>query len=172
VVWVAPEVERLEPPHVADERTRLDTWLDFQRATLLRKCAGLTAGQLAARPVASSALSLLGLVRHMAANERIWFLIRFAQAGVEELYASPGHPDGTEFELASPVTAAADLSVYAAEVAAARQAVAGRSLDERFGDESHTVDLRWLYAHMLDEYIRHNGHADLIRELIDGTTGY
>ena len=50
--------------------------------------------------------------------------------------------------------------------------VAGRSLDERFGDDSHTVDLRWLYAHMIDEYGRHNGHADLIRELVDGTTGY
>ena len=50
--------------------------------------------------------------------------------------------------------------------------MAGRSLDERFGDESHTADLRWLYTHMIDEYIRHNGHADLIRELIDGTTGY
>jgi hypothetical protein len=171
-MWVAPAVERREPPYVADERTRLDSWLDFQRATLLSKCAGLTAGQLAARPVASSALSLLGLVRHMAANERLWFLIRFARAGVEELYVSPGLPDGTEFVLAGPATAEADFAVYAAEVAVARLAVAGRPLDERFGDETHTVDLRWLYAHMLDEYTRHNGHADLIRELIDGTTGY
>ncbi len=157
---------------MADERTRLDSWLDFQRATLLHKCAGLTAGQLAVRPVASSALSLLGLVRHMAANERVWFRIRFARAGVGELYVSPAHRDGTEFDLAGPATAEADFAVYAAEVEAARLAVAGRSLDEQFGDETHVVDLRWLYAHMLDEYIRHNGHADLIRELIDGATGY
>jgi len=172
VTWIAPEVERLEPPYVAGERERLDGWLDFQRATLLHKCAGLTAGQLAVRPVASSALSLLGLVRHMAANERVWFRIRFARAGIGELYVSPRHPEGTEFELASPATAEADLAAYVAEVEAARLAVADRSLDEQFGDESHTVDLRWLYAHMIDEYGRHNGHADLIRELIDGTVGY
>ena len=53
----------------------------------------------------------------------------------------------------------------------ARMVVEGRSLDEKFGDETVTVDLRWLYAHMIDEYARHNGHADLIRELIDGATG-
>lgn len=157
---------------MAGERARLDGWLDFQRATLLSKCAGLTATQLAVRPVSSSALSLLGLVRHMAANERIWFRIRFARARIGELYASPEHPHGTEFDLAGPETAQADLAVYASEVEAARLAVAGWRLDERFGDESHTVDLRWLYAHMIDEYGRHNGHADLIRELIDGTTGY
>ena len=162
----------MEPPYVAGERARLDGWLDFQRATLLRKCAGLTAGQLAVRPVVSSSLSLLGLVRHMAANERVWFRIRFARAGIEELYVSPGHPGGTEFDLASPETAQADLAAYACEVEAARLAVAGRSLDERFGDDSHTADLRWLYAHMIDEYGRHNGHADLIRDLVDGTTGY
>lgn len=162
----------MTPPYVADERTRLDGWLDFQRATLLHKCAGLTAGQLAVRPVASSALSLAGLVRHMAANERVWFRIRFARAEIGELYVSPGHPGGTEFDLASPGTAQADLAAWALEVEAARLAVAGRPLDERFGDESHTVDLRWLYAHMIGEYGRHNGHADLIRELVDGTTGY
>ena len=157
---------------MADERVRLDGWLDFPRATLLHKCAGLTAGQLAVRPVATSGLSLLGLVRHMAANERVWFLIRFARTGLEELYVSPEHPEGTEFVLASPVTAQADLAAYASEVEAARLATAGRSLDERFGDASHTVDLRWPYAHMIGEYARHNGHADLIRELIDGTVGY
>lgn len=156
---------------MADERTRLDGWLDFQRATLLHKCAGLTAGQLAVRPVTSSDLSLLGLVRHMAANERVWFRIRFARADVAELYASAQHPDGTEFVLASAAAARTDLAAYQSEVAAARLAVAGRSLDERFGDESHTVDLRWLYAHMIGEYARHSGHADLIRELVDGTTG-
>jgi len=157
---------------VADERTRLDSWLDFHRATLLRKCAGLTAGQLASRPIASSALSLLGLVRHMAGNERIWFRIRFGRADIEDLYVAPGYPNSTEFDLASPATAEADFATYAAEAESARLTVAGRSLDERFGDESHTVDLRWLYTHMIDEYIRHNGHADLIREIIDGTTGY
>jgi hypothetical protein len=64
-----------------------------------------------------------------------------------------------------------DFATYLDEVAQARMVVQGRSLDERFGDETVTVDLRWLYAHMIDEYARHNGHADLIRELIDGATG-
>jgi uncharacterized damage-inducible protein DinB len=174
--WTAPSVERAEPPYVADEPSRLDAWLDYHRATLLRKCAGLTGEQLtgeqlAMRPVPSSALSLLGLVRHMAGNERIWFRIRFAGAEVEDLYQSAAHPEGGEFALADPARAEADLATYAQEVAQARLAVRGRSLDERFGNETVTVDLRWLYAHMIDEYARHNGHADLIRELIDGATG-
>lgn len=172
MTWTAPTVQRSNPPHLADERTRLDSWLDFQRATLLRKCAGLTAEELALRPVASSELSLLGLVRHMAANERIWFRIRFGGADVDDLYHSPDHPGGAgEFALADPANAAADYTTYVAEVAQARKVVMGRSLNQTFGDEKVTVDLRWLYAHMIGEYARHNGHADLIRELIDGVTG-
>jgi hypothetical protein len=169
--WVAPAVARADPPYLADERTRLDSWLDFQRATLLHKCAGLTGEQLARRPVASSRLSLLGLVRHQAANERIWFRIRFAREAVDDLYETPGSPEEPEFELAEPAGAAADFATYHAEVAHARAAVAGHPLDEKFGDEHVTVDLRWLYAHMIGEYSRHNGHADMIRKLLDGTTG-
>jgi uncharacterized damage-inducible protein DinB len=172
MTWTAPDVQRPRPPYVAGERPRLDSWLDFQRATLLHKCAGLTAQQLAQRPVATSELSLLGLVRHMAANERIWFRIRFARSEVEELYAAPGYPNGAEFALAVPDGAEADLATYLAEIEQTRLVVAGRALDETFGDATVTVDLRWLYAHMIDEYTRHNGHADVIRELVDGATGY
>ena len=171
MTWIAPDVDRVEPPYVAGERIRLDAWLDYHRATLLRKCAGLTGHQLAARPVASSALSLLGLVRHMAGNERIWFRIRFADADVEDLYQSAEHPESGEFALADPAHAEDDFAIYVEEVTQARLAVQGRSLGETFGDETVTVDLRWLYAHMIDEYARHNGHADLLRELVDGTTG-
>jgi uncharacterized damage-inducible protein DinB len=171
MTWTAPDVDRPQQPYIADERLRLDSWLDFQRATLLHKCAGLTARQLAQRPVATSELSLLGLVRHMAANERIWFRIRFARSGAEELYAAPEYPAGAEFALAAPDGAEADLATYLAEIEQARLVVAGRPLDETFGDATVTVDLRWLYAHMIDEYTRHNGHADLIRELVDGATG-
>jgi len=171
MAWIAPTAERPNPPYLADERARLDSWLDFQRATLLHKCADLTGEQLAGRPVASSQLSLLGLVRHMAANERIWFRIRFARADVDDLYQSPDYPEGAEFALADPATAEADFATYIAEVALARAAVQGRRLDETFGDEHVTADLRWLYSHMIGEYARHNGHADMIRELLDGTTG-
>jgi uncharacterized damage-inducible protein DinB len=171
MTWTAPAGNRDEQPYVADERSRLDAWLDYHRATLLEKCAGLTAEQLAIKPVASSELSLLGLVRHMAGNERIWFRIRFAGVDVDDLYQSPEHPEGTEFALADDAAAASDFATYKDEVAQARMVVRGRSLDDTFGDETVTVDLRWLYAHMIDEYARHNGHADLIRELIDGATG-
>jgi GNAT superfamily N-acetyltransferase len=169
--WIAPAAERPDPPYLADERARLDSWLDFHRATLLHKCAGLTGDQLAERPVSSSELSLLGLVRHMAANERIWFRIRFAREDIDGLYESPDHREGAEFALADPAAAQTDFATYRAEVALARAAVQGRQLDERFGDEHVTADLRWLYAHMIGEYARHNGHADMIRELLDGTTG-
>ncbi len=172
MTWIAPNVERTDPPYVADERRRLDSSLDFQRATLMRKCSGLTAEQLALRPIATSALSLLGLVRHMAANERIWFQIRFAHADVSDLYESADFPDGAEFDLVDRADADADFATYLAEVAQARLVVQGRSLDDTFGDETVTVDLRWLYAHMIGEYARHNGHADLMRELVDGATGY
>ena len=168
--WVAPAVERVEQPYLAGERDRLDAWLDYHRATLLSKCAGLDGDQLSRRPVASSDLSLLGLLRHMAANERIWFRIRFAGQDVADLYPSDD-PDGGDFVLARAAQAEADFASYRDEVAHARRAVDGRSLDERFGDETVTVDLRWLYAHMIDEYARHNGHADLLRELVDGATG-
>lgn len=171
MTWTAPAVERAELPRIAAERARLDAWLDYHRATLLRKCAGLTGEQLASRPVASSELSLLGLVRHMAANERVWFRIRFARADIADLYPSAEHPEGGEFALAGPDSAEADFATYREEVRHARSAVAGRSLDETLGDERVTVDLRWLYAHMIDEYARHNGHADLLRELVDGATG-
>ena len=171
MTWIAPGLERSVPPYVADDRHRLDSWLDFQRATLLSKCAGLTGEELVQRPVATSTLSLLGLVRHMAANERIWFRIRLAGEDVEGLYESPDYPDGAEFDLIDAARAEADFQTYLDERAAARRATMGRSLDETFGDETVTVDLRWLYAHMIGEYARHNGHADLIRELVDGVTG-
>jgi uncharacterized damage-inducible protein DinB len=171
MTWIAPVLERSAPPYVADERTRLDSWLDFLRATLLSKCAGLTSEQLVQRPVATSALSLLGLVRHMAANERIWFRIRFAGEDVEGLYESPDYPDGAEFDLTDAARAEADFQIYLDELDQAHRVTRGRSLDETFGDEAVTVDLRWLYAHMIGEYARHNGHADVIRELVDGVTG-
>jgi uncharacterized damage-inducible protein DinB len=173
VTWRAPEVDRPQPLLIADERPSLDSWLDYHRATLLWKCAGLTAEQLAVRPVPTSALSLLGLVRHMAECERLWFRQRFAGEDVRRLYWLPGRLQA-EIDLAAAESAEADFAAFATEVAAARTTVERRRLDETFvyGTQGQPErDLRWVYVHMIEEYARHNGHADMIRELIDGRTG-
>jgi uncharacterized damage-inducible protein DinB len=173
VTWTAPEVTRLEPPNIADERTALQGWLDYHRATLRWKCAGLTGEQLVSRPVASSTLSLLGLVRHMTEVERAWFRRRFAgQTGLTALYFTEQNPDG-DFDFAVADDADADFRAFVAECAAADEAAQGHSLDETFvhSRTAERLDLRWIYIHMIEEYARHNGHADLIRELIDGVTG-
>jgi uncharacterized damage-inducible protein DinB len=172
-LWTAPVIERSEPEFVADERTSLEQWLDYHRATLLTKCADLTAEQLKQRAVLPSRLSLLGLVRHMVEVERWWFRIYASQEDI----GFPYDPDsvGLDFEEIDEADAAADLAAFEHECAAARVAMAGRSLDEivRVKGERprRDRDLRWVFVHMIEEYARHNGHADLLREAIDGRTG-
>jgi uncharacterized damage-inducible protein DinB len=171
VSWIAPEVTRIDEPFVADERTMLDGWLEWQRATLLCKCAGLTAEQLAERPVPPSSLSLLGLVRHQVDVERTWFRRRFAGEQVTSEFSRPDQPDAA-FDEASPDRAEADFACLIREWGLVRRAVAGASLDDEFVSERWgQMSLRWLYQHMITEYSRHNGHADLLRERIDGATG-
>jgi hypothetical protein len=172
VTWTAPDVKRAEPDSPADERTALQGWLDYHRATLLWKCTGLTGDQLVLRPVQSSTLSLLGLVRHMAEVERGWFRRRFGeQANVGHLYCSDQYPDG-DFDLTDNASAEADFAAFGAECAAADEAARDGSLDDTFASrDGNLLDLRWIYLHMIEEYARHNGHADLLRELIDGVTG-
>jgi Protein of unknown function (DUF664) len=173
MTWTAPQVQRADPPEVAGERQSLENWLDYHRTTLLLKCQGLTGEQLVTPAAAPSTLTLLGLVRHMAENERWWFRREFArQPGVGDLYVTAESPDG-ELDLADPAQAEADLATYATECALAREATAGRSLDEEFLElrGNTPMDLRWVFQHMSEEYARHNGHADIIRESIDGVTG-
>jgi Protein of unknown function (DUF664) len=158
---------------VAGERAALEGWLEFHRNTLLGKCQGLTGEQLAQRAVPPSSLSLLGLVRHMTDVERAWFRIRAAgEPGLGQRYATDESPDA-DFDFAEPAGAEADLAAYLEECGLARAAMAGRSLDDTFFHQryGHTLDLRWVYLHMIEEYARHNGHADLLRERIDGVTG-
>jgi uncharacterized damage-inducible protein DinB len=173
--WVAPEVARDPVPFQAlagDERTTLDGWLEHHRRTLLGKCSGLTAEQLKLRSVEPSGLSLLGLVRHMAEVERDWFRYRFAGERPGYLYCTDDDLDA-EFNVAG-ADAEADLATYAGEVELVRKVTAGRSLDETFLDPRRGVEmtLRWVYTVMIQEYARHNGHADLLRERIDGATGH
>ncbi|MEU2611767.1 DinB family protein [Micromonospora sp. NPDC007271] len=168
----APEITRKNEPYVGDERTMLEGWLDYHRDTLLLKCAGLTADQLRTASVEPSALTLLGLVRHMAEVEAWWFRENVAGEPVEYPYFTPETPDADHD--VSNADAEADFATYHREVALARAASADRSLDETFievGPKKRTFNLRWVYVHMIEEYARHNGHADLIRERIDGVTG-
>lgn len=155
-----------------DERILADAWLDFHRETLLWKCGGLTAQQLKLRAVERSDLSLLGLVRHMAEVERDWFLTRFAGAQAGYLYCSDDNMNA-EFDVAT-ADAESDLAAYAREVEAARHATLGRPLDETFTDPKRNtqMSLRFVYTVMIQEYARHNGHADLLRESIDGQAGH
>jgi uncharacterized damage-inducible protein DinB len=170
--WTAPQATRAEPNFESDERTGLEQWLDYHRATLLTKCAGLHAQQLKQRAVPPSRLSLLGLVRHMADVERWWFRMHAAEEEIGLLFDH----DWTErdFEGVDDADPAADLAAFERECEAARAAVAGHSLEDVVPSRGHhagQVQVRWIFVHMIEEYARHNGHADLLREVIDGSTG-
>ena len=146
----------------------LQAFLDWQRATLLYKCAGLTGEQLARRAVPPSELSLLGLLRHMTKVERSWFRQRFAGEQVDFPFGSDFQ---AEFERTDPARAAADYAWLTEEFRLADAAVANASLDDTFTHDDETMSLRLIYLHMIEEYARHLGHADLLREQIDGATG-
>jgi uncharacterized damage-inducible protein DinB len=151
----------------------LEGWLDYHRALLLAKCAGLDDEQRKRRPVGTSLMSLHGLVRHLADVERNWFRrVLQRQPGMPALFSAEAAPDAGWAPLET-ADWAADLAAWQAECAAARQEGAAHSLDEVFtgprGGLLVACSLRWIYNHMIEEYAQHNGHADLIRELIDGT---
>jgi hypothetical protein len=168
--------ERISPATApGSERESLEAWLEFHRATLLMKCEGLTPEQLVTASCPPSSLSLLGLVRHMTGVEP-WFHDFDGQPEMEcEVFG--------EEDCWQPTTehVVRDLASYTASVERARAAAAGRDLDD-LTDQHHWVadgqpkvlkptSLRWVYQHMIEEYARHNGHADLIRERIDGAVG-
>ena len=169
VTWKAPDVERPEGPLAGPERPMLQAFLDWHRATLLYKCAGLTGAQLTGRTVPPSDLSLLGLVRHMTKVERTWFRQRFAGEPVDDLF---GGDKAADFGRADPARAAADYARLTEEFKLADAAVANASLDDTYTThDNEQISLRLIYLHMIEEYARHLGHADLLRERIDGTTG-
>ena len=151
----------------------LENWLKLRRVFLLRKCAGLTADQLKTASVEPSTLTLLGLLRHMAEVERFWFRVKYLHEEIPDIYNTEEFPDG-DFDLVAEADAEADYACFLAETAACDAAVAGRDLDEPVDDPrapSGKVNLRWVYIHVLEEYAHHTGHADFIRERIDGLTG-
>ena len=176
---IPPAPERVDPPYRDGERAAVEAWLEFHRATLLQKCAGLTPEQLGERSVPPSGLSLRGLVRHMTEVELGWFADVLAGEDVDWPYS---HDDEADFDGVGrdpdePDTATAvarELAAFTAAVERSRTLAAGHdSLDDlgvhlRRGEQ---VSLRWVFLHMIEEYARHNGHADLLRERIDGATG-
>jgi uncharacterized damage-inducible protein DinB len=164
---------RAMPALQADERTTLESWLDFYRATLVMKCDGLSDEQLRTASAAPSSLTLQGLVQHMAEVERNWFRRVLLGEQVPPIYdpeADPHGPDGG-FDVIDDVPFAGTLATWEAEVARGRANCSGRDLDATSPFLGGQVTLRWIYNHMIGEYARHAGHADLIRERIDGTTG-
>src|SRR5580658_7086560 len=174
VIWSGDGHQRVDPERLSDEKTALEEWVDFHRATLLMKCEGLTAEQLKMRSVEPSTLTLLGLVRHMSEVERGWFRRHAAREHVDYVYSTPEEPDA-DFLNVETADAAADVAHFVAECQLSREATATLSLDDVVPSRGHhperTRNIRWIYLHMIEEYARHNGHADLIRELIDGRTG-
>ena len=146
--WTAPVFERRENVPSDTERESLERYLDWHRETLLWKCGGLTGEQLASRPLPSTSLSLLGLVRHMALVERWWFRIQFlGQKSLEEIYTTEQDPDG-DFDNGTADGAEADFAVFAEEVELARQACVRRGLDEMFeGRRAHVDAALGLPAH-------------------------
>jgi hypothetical protein len=165
---------RPEVPISGPERSQLEAWLDFHRATLLHKCDGLGAAQLKERPVPTSSLSLLGMLRHMTQVEQVWFSLRFAGHETSLYYGDEGDRDADFNDLESAALEEV-IDLYLHAIKTSREVATGHDLDElakKPGRQGGHVDLRWIYMHMSEEYARHCGHADLLREMIDGKTGY
>jgi uncharacterized damage-inducible protein DinB len=164
--------ERIGPPLAGDERETLRAFLDYHRATLAMQCDGLDDEDLRRRAVPTSALTLLGLVRHMAEVERAWFRRTVDRQDIPLVWSDEG-----DFQTAYDASGATRAQAFAAwreEVAHARRIErAAPSLDmvvpcEKWGGDT---TLRMVMLHLIHEYARHNGHADLLREAVDGTVG-
>jgi uncharacterized damage-inducible protein DinB len=164
--------ERIGPPLTAGEREMLRAFLDFHRATLAMKCDGLSDEGLRRQSMPPSTLSLLGLVRHMAEVERTWFRRVINGEDIPLVWSDEG-----DYQVAYDASAATRSEAFDAwqtEVAHSRRIeVEAESLDvtgyqPRWGED---VSLRLVMLHLIHEYARHNGHADFLREGIDGTVG-
>ncbi|MFF1544496.1 DinB family protein [Streptomyces sp. NPDC058291] len=159
------------PLMTGDELPMLESWLAFHRATLEMKCAGLDERQVRRASAEPSELTLLGLVQHLAEVERNWF-----QRALAGLDLPPVFEEETGYVLDAGRGLDEALAVWRREVARGRELIAGRSAEDvgRVPDgpmAGREVSLRWVLVHMIEEYARHNGHADLLRERIDGVTG-
>jgi len=165
------ETQRIDPPAAASELDMLLAWLEYHRATLAWKCEDLSPDDLRRRSVPPSTMSLLGLVRHMAEVERGWFQRGVAAEDAPPLYYSDADPDG-DFDNVDTADVDEAFRTWNAQCRAADAIIAAHSLDDIDSREDRGgLTLRWILIHMIEEYARHNGHADLIRECLDGATG-
>ncbi|MFI1951500.1 DinB family protein [Streptomyces xinghaiensis] len=170
--------DRPIPPLTADERTGLEAWLEFQRETLAVKCRDLTDEQLREAAVPPSNMTLLGLVRHLAEVERNWFRRILLGEDVPPVFGGAADLSETDggFDLGDGLGRDEVFARWRAEIDSSRKICAAHGLEDTGllppnpGVEG-PVNLRWIYVHMIEEYARHNGHADLIRERVDGVTG-
>jgi hypothetical protein len=160
--------ERTMPEGLTGERGLLDGWLEYYRATLLAKCDGLSGDQLVARSCEPSPMSLLGLVRHMTEMERVYGH-RLADWNIGFLYCT-NEDEEADFEAVTAAGAEADLATFREHCARTREVMRAHRLSDTFG-KKNSYTLRWFYQYLIKEYARHLGHADLLRERIDGATG-
>ncbi len=163
---------RIEPGFLLGDRDMLEAWIEFHRMTLVIKCEGLDDDVRKQRPIATSALSLHGLIRHMTNVERNWFRrVLLRDADVPPAFGDRAIPD-SELVPLDDADWNADLAAWHAECDASRAAASRHRLDDEGIRRGQPVSLRWIYVHMIEEYARHNGHADLIRELLDQRVGW
>ena len=176
-VPLVPEYEdtRDDGPMTGTPRVVLEHWLELYRQSVLLKVSGLSGEQLCDRCLPPSTLSLIGVVRHLTEVEAYWLrVVLEGDEDVPDLYCTPQRPDG-DFDDVAPATALADLAAYQREIDGTR-AVLTRWND--LGAIAHgrrrgkTVNLGWILTHLVEEYARHLGHMDLLRERLDGRTGY
>jgi hypothetical protein len=169
----APIDDRADIPLMAGERESLEAWLEMYRCTLPLKVGGLTPEQLCTASVPPSNLTLVGLVRHLTEVERHWFGTVVSGGTPPSLYCADDR-DG-DFNGIDPAQALSDLVRHDEELTTSRlRAARVPALDSALPGtrRGQPVNLRWVYTHMIEEYARHLGHADLLREAIDGATGY
>jgi hypothetical protein len=166
------EITRIDPPAVAPEKETLLAFLDYHRATLLQKVQGVSEIDLKRPTTPPSSLTLLGLVKHLAYVERAWFQWRFKGIDIEFPWTKED-PD-RDFRIEPNETVKGIIAFYQDEIAKSRQIAEAASLDDlsvRPWPTGEPISLRWIVVHMIEEVARHNGHADLLREAIDGVTG-
>jgi uncharacterized damage-inducible protein DinB len=170
---VINEVERSGQLLIGGEADVIWSMVDFYRSTLLTKCQGLAEDQLKCHSVRPSSLTLLGLLQHMTAVERYWFEECAEGRAVEPIYSSDTFRNG-DFEALDTFPVKEVAERYHAACASSRGIAAAHSFEEVVESEAygHPLSIRFIAVHMVDEYARHCGHADLLREAVDGVVGY